>query len=334
MDRINKAVITWFFAGAVLVTLMVVVGGITRLTSSGLSMAHWSLAGSLPPVSDKDWELHFDKYRQTPEFRVINHDYTLSDFKRIFWWEFIHRFLGRTIGIVFILPFLWFLFKGYLKGLVLKRSLILLLVGGFQGFMGWYMVKSGLTDKPHVDHIRLAAHLITALIAYSICVMTVFDLLKKSENDTGYYQLKRSAILLTVLVGVQIMYGAFVAGLKAGLIYNNFPKMNENWIAADVTRISPLYLNLVNNGSAVQLIHRWIGVAILLTCFCLIYLVRIDKNGSRRKVVKMTTILALTQFLLGVITLVFQVPIVPAVIHQLCAFLLFGSSLILVRYYQ
>ncbi len=329
MIRHSKTpVVSWLAAGAILILLMVAVGGITRLTKSGLSMAHWSLSGSLPPVSDEQWALHFEAYKVTPEYRLINHSFQLDDFKKIFWWEYIHRALGRLIGFVFIIPFLFFLFTGRLKGRLLRDVLILLIIGSLQGALGWFMVKSGLIDKPHVDHFRLAAHLFTALLAFGWCIWIITGLVQKDVHPDK--PLSGLSFILLCLVSVQIVYGGFVSGLKAGYIFNSFPLMNGSLMASDVTRLDPVWMNFLMNGAGVQFIHRWVAVMIVLIVFTLLYYA--GKRSARcMNTVYILVSLVFLQFSLGVITLIFQVPLVAAVVHQVVAFLLLGSVVILFR---
>ena len=216
----DKGVIFWLFSGCLLVAIMVIVGGLTRLTHSGLSMVQWSLfMETIPPLTTADWMETFQRYQQTPEFKLKNYDFTLSEFKSIFWWEYIHRMIGRFIGLVFIIPFAYFLIKKRLsKGLV-QKLLIACLLGALQAGMGWYMVKSGLVNDPNVSHYRLAAHLTIAFVLYAYLLWIVLGevysqkLSKRTTTLIGVQIL----ILFTVL---QIIYGAFVSGLKAGLVYN------------------------------------------------------------------------------------------------------------------
>ena len=215
MKRDNKKVIYWLFTGCVLIFIMVVVGGITRLTHSGLSIPDYKLiSGTIPPINDQQWEEAFELYKQYPEYQKLNSNITLTEFKGIFFWEWLHRVIGRVLGLVFIIPFLYFLITRQLDKPTIKKTIILLILGGFQGFLGWYMVKSGLVDRPDVSHYRLAAHLTTAFVTFAFTLWIALDLIfpiKKTINKT-YRNLIRIGL---AILFIQIIYGAFVAGLDA-----------------------------------------------------------------------------------------------------------------------
>lgn len=212
-----------------MIVAMVVIGGITRLTGSGLFIVEWNLiSGTLLPLNEAEWIIVFEKYKQFPEYQKINFSMTLSGFKQIFWWEYLHRLLGRVIGLVFIFPFLFFLIKKHLSKQLLKRLTLILLLGMSQGVMDWVMVKSGLSDDPHVSHYRLAAYLCLALLLIAVILWTVADLIGKGKQQqvAAPTKLFRFSRIMLTLIGLQIILGAFVAGLKAGLYYNTFPLMN------------------------------------------------------------------------------------------------------------
>ena len=223
----NKKVQIWLITGAILIFIMVVIGGITRLTHSGLSISSYKLiSGTIPPIGEEQWEKAFDLYQQYPEYKKINNHFTIQDFKAIYFWEWLHRFIGRMIGLVFIIPFAYFLFKKQLTQQTIKKSIILLLLGGFQGALGWYMVKSGLVDKPDVSHYRLAAHLTTAFITFAYTFWVLLDIIfpNKKEIKTTFRNFIRISFALLL---IQIIYGAFVAGLDAGFIHNYWPLMSD-----------------------------------------------------------------------------------------------------------
>ncbi len=227
MKRENKAIIYWLLTGCVLIFIMVVVGGITRLTHSGLSISNYKLiSGTIPPMNDIEWNTAFDLYKQYPEYQKLNNNFSLEEFKDIYFWEWIHRVIGRFIGLVFFIPFLYFLIKKRLSKSTIKKAVILLILGGFQGFLGWYMVKSGLVDRPDVSHYRLAAHLTTAFITFAYTFWVALDLIfpNKKEVDKKLRNFIRIGLVVLIL---QIIYGAFVAGLDAGWIHNHLPLMNE-----------------------------------------------------------------------------------------------------------
>ncbi|GAB3813106.1 COX15/CtaA family protein [Pontibacter rugosus] len=290
----NKAIVYWLLTGAVLVMAMVIIGGITRLTNSGLSIVEWNLiSGTLPPFTDAAWMATFEKYKQFPEYRMRNVGMTLQGFKQIFWWEYLHRLLGRVIGLVFILPFLYFLTSGQLTPKLTRRLLFILLLGMAQGLMGWLMVKSGLVDNPHVSHYRLAAHLCLALAVVSVILWTAADLVwKKRQQQSIPTKLYRLALLVPGLLLLQIILGAFVAGLKAGYGYNTFPLMQGKLFP---TELLP-YLSwhtVLENGAAMQFAHRWVGV------LSLVVLVLYWLEASKAKLPATTRSLVLALLLTG-----------------------------------
>ncbi len=308
----NKSVVIWLLSGCFLIFIMVLVGGITRLTDSGLSMSTWSLIGGAPPLNLKEWMVAFETYKQTPEGQVNKH-YSLSDFKYIFFWEYLHRMIGRFLGLVFIIPFIYFLIKKRLSKKLIFQCSMLLLLGGLQGVIGWWMVKSGLVDKPDVSHYRLAIHLTTAFLTCSYTLWVALPLILPGLRKGNKALLKKLSLLF-VLIITQIIYGAFVAGLKAGKIYNTWPKMGGHWIPESV------FLDI---GANYQFIHRTLAIIVVFLTF---YIWIKYKNSTFSKlennVLRLLPIIVTIQFFLGVITLVMGVPIVPAVLHQILAFLL------------
>lgn len=308
----NKSVVIWLLSGCFLIFIMVLIGGITRLTDSGLSMSTWSLIGGAPPLNFQEWVVAFDIYKQTPEGKINSH-YTLADFKYIFFWEYLHRMLGRLLGLVFIIPFGYFLIKKKLSKKMIIKCCILLFMGASQGLIGWWMVQSGLIDRPDVSHYRLAIHLTTAFLTCSYTFWVALSLIFPNSR-TGNKLVFTKLIVLLILLIIQIVYGAFVAGLKAGRIYNTWPKMGENWIPESV---------FLDAGANSQFIHRTLGLLIVFFTFY------IWKKGSGLSLLKLerNTLLLLPiivsiQFFLGIITLLMGAPIVPALIHQILAFLL------------
>ena len=330
-------VIGWLFTGCFLIFSMVIVGGITRLTGSGLSITEWNvIMGAVPPLNHSDWNIAFDKYKQTPQFQKVNSTMSLDQFKSIFWWEFIHRFVGRLIGIVFIIPFLYFLWKKMLNHVLIKKLVIIFLLGGLQGFLGWYMVASGLVDNPHVSHYRLAMHLITAFITYGYTLWVAMDLIFSSgdnkirEASRHIPKLKTISIIIFFTVVVQIIYGAFVAGLHGGQVYNTWPKMGDEWFpTAYIFAFRPYWINFFENSIGVQFVHRYIGtLLVLLGCILLYKYIKNPIPGLKASV--WFFILALSiQFTLGIITLLYAAPITLAVFHQMGGFVLFTSAVIL-----
>lgn len=310
---------------------MVVIGGITRLTQSGLSIVEWKpISGIIPPLSQEEWQETFQKYRESPEFIHYRKNFTLSDFKKIFFWEYLHRLLGRIIGIVFILPFIYFWVKGYLGKKLRKKLLIIFILGFFQGLLGWYMVKSGLVNIPHVSHYRLAAHLVTAfgLIAYIFWVILDFFPYKKILST----KLFKFSSLFLLLISFQIGYGAFVAGLKAGKWYNTFPKMDHEWIPDSFTSEFEYYGNLaiIESPPVVQFIHR--SLAYLIILFGIFLLVwSFYKLKYIPNALKLVMGLIIAQFTLGVFTLIYAVPIILGVLHQIFAAFLLLNVIYLIK---
>lgn len=324
----NKAVVYWLLTGCVLIFVMVLVGGITRLTHSGLSISDYKLIqGTIPPMNEQEWEEAFELYKQYPEYQKLNNHFDLEDFKDIYFWEWLHRVIGRFIGIVFILPFLYFLFTKKLDRSTIKKCLILFFLGGFQGFLGWYMVKSGLVDRPDVSHYRLAAHLTTAFVTFAYSLWVALDLIypNKKEINTKLRNLIR--VGLAVLL-VQIIWGAFVAGLDAGFIHNHWPLMNEGKLIHETVYIEqqPLIKNFYEGRSGVQFVHRYLAYVVVGFILWIWFRSRkvqrttIQENGLRSLL-----ILVFVQFLLGVLTLIYAVPLWLGVVHQIGAFFLLAA---------
>jgi cytochrome c oxidase assembly protein subunit 15 len=321
-----RAVRLWLAVVIAMVFSMVVVGGITRLTGSGLSMVEWEpIMGVVPPLSDADWTAAFEAYKQYPQYRLTHPDMDLAGFQGIFFWEYVHRVLGRTIGLVFAVPFFWFLARGALARPLALRLGVALFLGGLQGFVGWLMVKSGLVDEPRVSHFRLAAHLGLALTIIAYLGWVLLSLRPRgSTAPVGHAGIPRPLLrLLTVLVGVQIIYGAFVAGLRAGWGYNTFPRMGDRWIAEAVMAMDPWWVNLLEDHATVQFLHRVLGTLLVVAVGALWLRYR---NSARDRVQRhgldVLFGLLLAQYALGVYTLVNVVPLVPAVMHQGCAALI------------
>ncbi len=312
----------WFWTGAGLVILMVVVGGITRLTGSGLSMTDWNLImGTIPPLSESDWQEAFNQYKQFPEYQQLNTGMSLGAFKAIFFWEYLHRLLGRITGIVFIIPFFWFLIRGHLNIKLLKRASILFGLGAAQGAMGWIMVKSGLSDVPYVSHYRLALHLLLAVILVSFCVWYALDLYKnKTQKLANKPQLLKWSLAVAVIFIFQLVWGAFTAGLNAGLIYNTFPMMNNSWIPQNAWAMQPFVVNLIENPGTVQWVHRILGT--LLAVLVIVLWMKTRKTDATKTLMNQAhilVILVVAQYVLGIFTLLFHVPVSLGVAHQIGA---------------
>lgn len=321
----NKKVIYWLLTGCFLIFIMVVIGGITRLTHSGLSISNYKLiSGTIPPMNDIEWQNAFNLYKQYPEYQKLNTHFTLQDFKDIYFWEWLHRFIGRLIGFVFFIPFLYFLIKKQLTKPTIKKSILLLVLGAFQGFLGWYMVKSGLVDNPDVSHYRLAAHLTTAFVTFAYTFWVALDIIfpDKKQINKRFRNLIRVGLCVLFL---QIIYGAFVAGLDAGFIHNHWPLMNESKFMHKTVLIeqSPLYKNFIEGKSGVQFIHRIL--AYIVVAFVLIIWYKAKKiylTTYQSKGVNTLLLMVGVQFLLGVFTILLQVPVWLGVAHQIGAFLL------------
>ena len=311
----KKTVIIWLFSGCLLIFLMVVIGGITRLTDSGLSMSSWKLIGSAPPISIEEWTEAFDIYKTTPEGKVNSH-YILNDFKNIYFWEYLHRMMGRLLGIVFLIPFIYFLITKQLSKRLIIQSSVLLLMGVSQGLIGWWMVKSGLVDRPDVSHYRLAIHLTTAFLTCSYTLWIALSLVIPSTIK-GFRRIFNQLLFLLILVLAQIIYGAFIAGLKAGKIYNTWPKMGEEWMPEAV---------FLDPGTGAQFIHRTLAIVIL---GFLLYIWKTSTKLVNSKIhiigLGSLSLIILTQTVLGISTLLMGVPIVLALTHQILAFFLLMS---------
>jgi cytochrome c oxidase assembly protein subunit 15 len=323
----KKKIILWLLAGCLLIFLMVVIGGITRLTGSGLSITEWNVVmGAIPPLNDAQWHEAFDKYRQIPQYQKINYDFQLSDFKKIFFWEYLHRLIGRLIGLVFLFPFLYFLWKKKLNNEWIRKSLFLFLLGGLQGFLGWFMVKSGLTERTSVSHYRLAIHLLAAFITFGYTLWFALQLIfeKKADVTDG-----RNTSFLKILLGLvmlQLMYGAFTAGLHAGRIANTFPTMDGEWIPSGINALTPSYMNLFENLLTVQFIHRMLAFTILFLIILWWFRSRKQNlSGHQRKSIIVCLLAVSLQVLLGIFTLLCHVPVTLAALHQVGGFFLFSS---------
>ncbi len=337
MKKDNKSVVYWLLTGCLLIFIMVLVGGITRLTHSGLSITTYKLIeGTLPPMNEVEWQAAFDHYKQYPEYQKINNHFTLEDFKDIYFWEWLHRFIGRMIGLVFILPFFYFLVKKQLSKPTIKKAIILLGLGAFQGFLGWYMVKSGMIDRPDVSHYRLAMHLITAFITFSYTLWVILDICFYTKNPIP----KKLQNLITItyfIVLVQIIWGAFVAGLDAGLIHNFWPLMSEGKLIHPTVFIEqePVWKNFIEGKSGVQFIHRYIAYVVAGLIFYIWFtakkltLSKLQKTG-----VNALLLIVCIQFLLGVFTLLYQVPVALGVLHQVGAFLLLAVMTFVVHEFR
>jgi len=322
-DSARRQVIIWLSTGCVLIFLMVVIGGITRLTGSGLSMTDWQLiSGSVPPTTEEAWQASFEAYKQFPQFEIQPYNFSLRDYQRIFWWEYIHRTLGRVIGLVFVIPFIFFLLKRIIGGTFVWKLLFLLVLGAFQGFLGWYMVKSGLAEDPHVSHYRLAIHLMAAFITFSYTFWLILEIVFPYKQKEGSQKIKNLTVVFLTLLFIQITYGAFTAGLKAGFFYTTFPKMGDQWIAEGMMAITPFYKNFTEGIAGVQFIHRYLGIILLIYSIYFYLQGRKTENFLIRNASQNVIIVVFVQVLLGIFTLIFAIPLSLALTHQIGAFFL------------
>lgn len=321
----NKKVIYWLLTGCALIFIMVIVGGITRLTHSGLSISNYKLiSGTIPPSTDAEWDAAFDLYKQYPEYQKLNNQFTIEDFKDIYFWEWIHRVIGRFIGLVFLIPFIYFLVTKQLTKQTLKKAIVLLCMGSLQGFLGWYMVKSGLVDNPDVSHYRLAAHLTTAFLTFAYTFWVALDLIFPSRKpiNTSYRNLIRWGLALLI---IQIIYGAFVAGLDAGWIHNHWPMMSEGKFIHETvyTEQTPLYKNFIEGKSGVQFVHRILAFIVVSSIVLIFFKSRkLILTAYQKTGINGLLIMVCIQFLLGVLTILLQVPVWLGVAHQVGAFFL------------
>ena len=318
----NYAVRGWLFSIALMIAIMVLVGGATRLTESGLSIVEWKpVTGALPPFSQSEWEQAFEAYKLIPQYRQLNAGMSLSDFKTIFWWEWSHRLLGRAIGLVFLLPFLWFLWRGALSAELKRRLWLIFGLGALQGVVGWWMVASGLSERVEVSQYRLATHLVLALLIFAAVVFTLRRLAARPPVAIAW-RLRITGTALVILTFVQLYLGALVAGLRAGLLYNTWPGIDGAFIpsAARLWFETPWWRNLFENALTVQFEHRMTAYALL----ALAALHAFDAARSRAPTsvtngARWLLASILLQAVLGILTLLNQAPIALALTHQAVA---------------
>jgi cytochrome c oxidase assembly protein subunit 15 len=309
----------WLLLCAAMIFVMAVIGAATRLTESGLSIVDWKpVHGVIPPLSHSEWLEEFDRYRQYPEYQKINRGMSLAAFKQIFWWEYVHRLWGRLIGIVFAVPLVWFCVRGQVRGRLAIRLAGLLLLGGLQGAIGWWMVKSGLVDRPDVSHYRLAVHLMMAAILFALCLAQGLALLGVSARQ-GTAATARLAWLLLGCVLLTMTWGAFVAGLNAGLVYNTFPLMEGGVLPPDWQQTLPWWRNVLEQHGVVQWVHRLLAL-LTLTLAC-VYVARVRRVAALSQLAWVLLAALLVQVTLGVMTLLWMVPILLGVLHQANGFI-------------
>ncbi len=313
----------WLIIIALMVFMMVFIGGVTRLTDSGLSMVEWRpLMGTIPPLTEQDWTHTFNKYKAFPEYQKINAGMSLSEFKQIFFWEYFHRLFGRLIGLAFFFPFLYLVIKRRLNTKQKVKIGIAFVLGGMQGLMGWYMVKSGLVDRPDVSHFRLAAHLSLAFLIIGYIYYLLLEI--KLPGRKLYSSSKTGKITLAFffILCFQIVYGAFVAGLDGGLTHNTFPKMGRSWLPSSAFILDGFFENALENKVMIQFIHRTTGWILGLYGVYMWFVVTKEADFVLKRSVQYICIMILVQFLLGVATLLMYVPVWLASMHQIGAMIL------------
>lgn len=335
--RSSRLVATWLLIGVGMTVIQVALGGITRLTGSGLSITQWDvITGSLPPLNEQQWMVEFDKYRQTPQFQLLNFEFTLSDFKFIFFWEWFHRLWARTIGLVFAFGFVWFLVKKHFKKEMITPLLVLFLLGALQGAIGWIMVASGLTgDAVYVKPTRLALHFIFALGLLCYCFWFALQLLVKKESIIQQPKLRKWNITILAILVVQLIYGALMAGHKAATVAPTWPSINGDMVPATLFIDQPFLLNFIDNKILIHFIHR--GLAYLLLILILYWSLQLTRTKGSvlfEKTKRWPLYLVLAQVALGIASLLTSTGIVPgqwgafewmAQLHQLVGMLLLLS---------
>jgi cytochrome c oxidase assembly protein subunit 15 len=323
----DRAAGLWLYAVAAMVFAMAVIGAITRLTESGLSIMEWApVSGALPPLSEAEWERLFALYKTIPEYQHINRGMDLAEFREIFWWEWIHRLWGRLIGVVFLVPFVWFLIRGRIRPGLTPHLVGLFLLGGLQGAMGWFMVASGFADRTDVSQYRLAVHLSIAFVIYGYLLILAWKLRDpqpETSEDASAGALRASVTAMAALAGLTVISGAFVAGINAGLIYNSFPLMDGRLVPSDYAILQPAWLNVFENVAAVQFNHRLLAVTTVVGALALwLWSLRLDLAPAARGALTLMALMALAQLGLGIATLLAAVPVWLGALHQAGALVL------------
>lgn len=344
MNRISasqhKHIIYWLLTGCSLIYVMVVVGCLTRLTHSGLSITDWSFMGSVPPLNEDMWMERFSKYQQSPEFLKVNFMMTLEEFKPIFWWEYVHRLIGRVMMYVFAIGFIYFLIKKKIKKDMWPGFVLLFFMGAMQAVIGWWMVYSGLQQKPAVSHYRLATHLMSAFTLFAFTFWFALRLIHPREHaepaEGG--KLKGLTLLFFIVLIFQIIFGAFTAGfvegdashIRPGQIFNTWPKMGTEWMPEQVTMKGHFFENFFENASGIQFVHRTVAFIVVII-LCILWYRSNKLTLSRQQHFGITLLIygVTAQFILGVFTLLYQVPVVLGALHQTGAFFLFAANIYL-----
>jgi cytochrome c oxidase assembly protein subunit 15 len=328
----NDAVRRWLLAIWALIMAMVVLGGITRLTGSGLSIVEWQpVAGAWPPLGEHDWQVLFDKYRASPQFREVNAWMALGDFKRIFFWEYLHRLVGRLVGVAVLLPWLYFLWRRALPRPLALKTLGLFGLGGLQGLLGWYMVQSGLWDEPRVSHFRLAAHLLLAFVTGQLVLWLALDQ-SVPRRSSGHARPAYLAALwaFIALLALQVVYGAFMAGTHAGYYFATFPDMHGEYLPGRFFSGDSPWRSALQSPIAIHYLHRLFGFALLSLAIGIFVFLRDARDGVRGAA-GLALALTFLQFNLGAFTVVRRMELPWAAAHQACAYLVFSSAVLLLH---
>ncbi|RKZ85078.1 MAG: heme A synthase [Candidatus Parabeggiatoa sp. nov. 1] len=327
-----KPIALWLLICCITIFAMVILGGVTRLTGSGLSMVEWApIMGILPPLNHADWETAFQLYQQYPEYQLKNAHISLGEFKTIFWFEYAHRLLGRAIGLIFLIPMIYFIIKGKINKSLIPKLITLFILGGLQGLLGWYMVKSGLVDNPHVSQYRLTAHFGLAIIIYAYLFWVALDLLFPKTNPISsgdIQQIRTFSWTVTGLIFITALSGGFVAGLKAGFVYNTFPLMGGHLIPNGLFALEPLWRNFFENITTVQFDHRLLATLLFFIIPTLWLVARRVNLPTRTRWGLHTLVIILgIQITLGISTLLLYVPVPLAAAHQGGALVLLTAAL-------
>ena len=332
LENNDHAIAYWLIVVALLIYAMVILGGVTRLTGSGLSMVNWApIMGIIPPITDQEWQTAFEQYQQFPEFQIVNSKMGLTEFKNIYVFEYSHRLLGRFIGLAFLIPFLVFFFKKKIRPSLTPKLIVMFVLGGLQGLLGWYMVKSGLVNDPHVSQYRLSAHLIAAMLIYAYILWVAWSLFNPNpKNDwvRGIGSLRRHSKIAFSIILIMIISGAFVAGTHAGLGYNTFPLMNGEVIPPGLFSMSPFYLNFFENPTTIQFDHRLIAYILMIYVpFVWYKSTRFTLSKRGQVAFHLLLVAFIIQIVLGITTLLMTVPVAMAAMHQAGALLLLTAML-------
>ena len=324
----NNYINIWLFICCIMIFTMIIIGGLTRLTESGLSIVEWRLYGYLPPLNDADWIELFNKYKKFPEFKLLNKNININDFKFIFWMEYIHRIWGRLIFLVFFIPLIFFLKKKIIPNHLKNHFFIILLLIIIQGIIGWYMVKSGLVNEPNVSHYRLSIHLVMAFIIYGYILYLALTINNKKKTINKKSFLQSLNIFLIFLILITVFSGGMVAGLDAGLVYNTFPLMGDTFIPNDLLQLDPKFKNFFENPSTVQFDHRFLGITTFSTILIMwIYTHTKKMKSDIKKKINLLLFIAFSQIGLGIATLLSFVSIPIAIMHQSGAVILYSMSI-------